>query len=106
VNNKAEHSFKTPAKQGPEEIIAEPNKIGATTSYDSEANSLTVYGGLLLVATMLEKLGFQQLVTATLTVKRDRRAMPSYQFVLAILFAVYMGFPRLHHLRFLRANLC
>jgi len=37
VNNKTEHSCKTPAKQGPEEIIAEPNKIGAATPFDFEA---------------------------------------------------------------------
>src|SRR6266576_894042 len=50
---------------------------------------------------MLEKLGFQQLVEETLTVKRVTRAMPMYQFVLAMVLAVYVGFSRLHHLRFL-----
>jgi hypothetical protein len=39
-----------------------PNKIGASTPYDFKARNLTAYGGLLPVATMLEKLGFQQLV--------------------------------------------
>jgi len=34
VNNKKEHSVKKPAKQGPEEVIAEPNKIGVSTPYD------------------------------------------------------------------------
>ena len=42
-------------------------------SYDFEAKNLTAYGGLLPVATMLEKLGFQQLVEETLTVKRVTR---------------------------------
>ena len=70
-------------------------------SYDFEAKNLTAYGGLLPVATMLEKLGFQQLVEETLTVNRVTRAMPMYQFVLAIVLAVYVGFSRLHHLRFL-----
>src|SRR2546426_3351365 len=102
VNNKKEHSVKKPAKQGPEEVIAEPNKIGASTPYDFEAKNLTAYGGLLPVATMLEKLGFQQLVEETLTVKRATRAMPMYQFVLAMVLAVYVGFSRLHHLRFLQ----
>jgi hypothetical protein len=101
VNNKREHSVKKAAKQGPEGVIAEPNKIGASTLYDFEAKNLTAYGGLLAVATMLEKLGFQQLVEETLTVKRITRALPMYQFVLAIVLAVYVGFSRLHHLRFL-----
>ena len=70
-------------------------------SYDFEGKNLTAYGGLLPVATMLEKLGFQQVVEETLTVKRITRAMPMYQFVLGMVLAVYVGFSRLHHLRFL-----
>jgi hypothetical protein len=49
---------------------------------------------------MLERLGFQQLIEETLTVKRLTRAMSMYQFVLAMVLAVYVGFSRLHHLRF------
>ena len=62
VINKKEHSDKTSAKQAAEAVIPEPNKIGASTPYDFEGRNLTAYGGLLPVATMLEKLGFQQLV--------------------------------------------
>jgi hypothetical protein len=51
---------------------------------------------------MLEKLEFQQLVEETLTVKRVTRAMSMYQFVLAMVLAVYVGFSRLHHVRFLK----
>ena len=98
--NSKKHSDKTSAKQGAEAVKAEPNKIGASTPYDFEARNLTAYGGLLPVATMLEKLGFQQVVEETLTVKRATRAMPMYQFVLAMVLAIYVGFSRLHHLRF------
>src|ERR1700674_4459670 len=101
VINRKEHSDKKPAKQAAEPVIPEPNKIGASTPYDFEAKNLTAYGGLLPVATMLEKWGSQQLVEETLTVKRITRAMPMYQFVLAMVLAVYVGFSRLHHLRFL-----
>jgi hypothetical protein len=101
VINTREHSEKRPANQGPGEVIRDPNKIGASTPYDFEGKNLTAYGGLLPVATMLEKLGFQQLVEETLTVKRTTRAMPMYQFVLGMVLAVYVGFSRLHHLRFL-----
>jgi Transposase DDE domain group 1 len=101
VINRKEHSDKKAAKQAAEAVIPEPNKIGASTPYDFEAKNLTAYGGLLPVVTMLEKLGFQHLVEETLTVKRITRAMPMYQFVLAMALAVYVGFSRLHHLRFL-----
>ena len=99
--NRKEHNDKTSARQGAGEVTSEPNKIGAFTPYDFEAKNLTAYGGLLPVATMLERLGFQQLVEDTLTVKRATRAMPMYQFVLAMVLAVYVGFSRLYHLRFL-----
>jgi hypothetical protein len=56
-------------------------------SYDFEGKNLTAYGGLLPVATMLERLEFQQLVEETLTVKRIPRAMSMYQFVLAMVLA-------------------
>src|ERR1700731_3640099 len=102
VINTKEHSDKMAAKQGAGEASGEPNKIGASTPYDFEGKNLTAYGGLLPVATMLERLGFQQLIEQTLTVKRVTRAMSMYQFVLAMVLAVYGGFSRLHHLRFLK----
>lgn len=88
--------------QGREEPIPEAHKISAATPYDFEGRNLTAYGGLLPVATMLEKLGFQQLVEEALRVKRVTRAMSLYQFVLAMVLALYVGFSRLHHLRFLQ----
>ena len=104
VINRKKHSDKTSVRQGAEAACAEPSKLGASTPYDFEAKNLTAYGGLLPVATMLEKLGFQQLVEETLTVKRATRAMPMYQFVLAIVLAIYVGFSRLHHLGFIAAD--
>jgi hypothetical protein len=102
VNNPDQDIRRRPANQGVGEVTPEPNKIGASTPYDFEAKNLTAYGGLLPVATMLEKLGFQQLLEDTLTVKRKTKAMPMYRFVLALVLACYVGFSRLHHLRFLK----
>jgi len=100
VINKEKDTDKTSAKQGAEAGGSEPNKIGASTPYDFDGKNLTAYGGLLPVATMLERLGFQQLVEETLTVKRVTKAMSMYQFVLAMVLAAYVGFSRLYHLRF------
>src|SRR5258706_2274615 len=102
VNNKTEHSDNSPARQGAGEDIPEPNKIGASTPYDFQGRNLTADGALLPVARMLEKMGFEKLLEETLTVKRVTRAMSMYQFVLAMVLAVYVGFSRLHHLRFLK----
>lgn len=92
---------KEPANQGARGVGSRPNRIGVSTPYDFTGKSLTAYGGLLPLATMLEKLGFQQLVEETLTVKRATRVMSMYQFVLAMVMAAYVGFSRLYHLRFL-----
>ncbi|HEX6503884.1 MAG TPA: IS1380 family transposase [Terriglobales bacterium] len=101
MKNNRKHSEKTPARQEAGGVVQEPLKIGASTPYDFSARNLTAYGGLLPVATMLEKLGFQQLVEETLTIRRLTRAMPVYRFVLAMVLALYVGFSRLNHLRFL-----
>jgi hypothetical protein len=101
VINRNQDTRRKPAKQGVQEVIPEPNKIGASTPYDFDAKNLTAYGGLLPVATMLEKLGFRQLVEETLTVKRQTKAMPMFQFVLGMVLACYVGFSRLFHVRFL-----
>ena len=100
MKNTEEHSEKTFARQGIESVVAGPLKIGASTTYDFSARNLTAYGGLLPVATMLEKLGFQQLVEETLTIRRRTRAMPVYRFVLGMVLVLYVGFSRLNHLRF------
>ena len=102
VINRKQHTGRKPANQGACKVIPEPNKLGASTPYDFEARNLTAYGGLLPAATMLEKLGFQQLVEDTLTVKRQTRAMPMFRFILGMVLACYVGFSRLFHLRFLQ----
>jgi hypothetical protein len=101
VTDRKKDSAKTPAKQGQEDALSEPNKIGASTPYDFNGKNLTPYGGLLPVITMLEKLGFQSLVEQFLTSKRIPRAMDLYRFVLGIVLGLYIGFPRLNQLRFI-----
>jgi hypothetical protein len=100
VIGKKKHSDKPRLNQGSSADIAEPNKIASSTHFDFEGKNLTPYGGLFPVATMLEKLGFQKLVNETLTVRRIPRVMTIYQFVLAMVLAIYVGFARLNHIRF------
>ena len=101
VSKENKRSAKKPAKQGVAEDAPGPIKINGSTPFDFDGKNLTAYGGLLPVAIMLEKLQFPQLVEASLTVKRVTRAMPMYQFVLSMVLALYVGFSRLNHLRFL-----
>jgi hypothetical protein len=100
VKDQQQDSPRTPVNQGVGEVTPGPNKIGASTPFDFRGKNLTPYGGLLPVATMLEKLGFQPLVEETITVKRIPRVMPLYQFILGIVLGIYVGFARLHQLRF------
>ena len=84
VTNRKQHSSESRVKQALNEVDPKPNKIGASTPYDFSGKNLTPYGGLLPVATMLEKIGFQKLVEETLTVDRATKAMSTYQFILAL----------------------
>src|ERR1700680_2850084 len=101
VTDRKKDSRKTPVKQGPQDGVPAPNKIGASTHFDFAGKNLTPYGGLLPVITMLENLGFQALVEQTVTSKRISRAMDLYRFVLGIVLGLYIGFPRLNQLRFI-----
>jgi hypothetical protein len=101
VTSRIQHNGKTPAKQGSGAVTPEPNKISASTPFDFSGKSMTPYGGLLPVATMLEKLGFQALMEETVTVKRLTKVMGGYQFVLAMILGIYIGFSRLNQLRFI-----
>ena len=55
VSNASQTTRRSPVNQGIGADIREPNKIGASTPFDFDARNLTAYGGLLPVATMLEK---------------------------------------------------
>ena len=101
VKNKKQHRQKTSTRQGSEESPSQANRIRASTPYDFSGRNLTPYGGLLPVATMLEKLGFQTLVENTITCARLTRAMPWYQFLLGIVLGMYVGFQRLSQMRFI-----
>jgi hypothetical protein len=101
VTSRTNHSPGKPAKQGFRETPPTPNKIGASTPFDFSAKNLTPYGGLLPVATMLERLGFQSLVEETVTVSRQTKVMSLHQFVLAMILGIYVGFARLYQLRFI-----
>jgi hypothetical protein len=101
VNNRKQHTLRKPAKQGFRGVTPKPNRINASTPYNFRGKNLTPYGGLLPVATLLEKLGFQSLVEQTVTVKRVTKVMSWYQFVLGIVLGIYVGFSRLNQLRFI-----
>ena len=94
------HTRKTPVRQVSPTEASQPSKINANRPYNFEGKNLTPYGGLFPVATMLEKLKFQQLIEETLTVRRIPRAMGMYQFILGMVLAIYVGFSRLNHIRF------
>ena len=100
VKNRKQHNAKRRSKQAQNDLRSHPNKIGASTPFDFSGKNLTPYGGLLPVATMLDKLEFQKLAEQTLTITRVPRVMPAYQFILAMVLAIYIGFSRLNHMRF------
>ena len=73
MNDQQQDIRQTPVKQGVQAVSPQPNEIGPATPYDFDGKNLTAYGGLLPVGTLLEKLGFRQLVEDTLKVKRQTK---------------------------------
>jgi hypothetical protein len=100
VISSSKHIAETRIPQASGKLSSEPSKINANTYFDFEGKNLTPYGGLFPVATMLEKLKFQEVVETTLTRKRKPRSMTFYQFILSMVLAIYVGFSRLHHIRY------
>ncbi len=82
-------------------MAPEPNRIGASTPFDFAGKNLIPYGGLLPVATMLEELGFQKPMEEAVRVKRLTKVMYGYQFPLAMVLGLNIGFSRLNQLRFI-----
>ena len=80
----------------------QPRKIGPATPYDFEGSNMTAYGGLLPVATMLEKLGFRQLVEETCDDQAADQGDARYPIHSGDGAGLYVGFSRLHHMRFLQ----
>ena len=68
MKNKKKHSQKIGANQGCAADGPRPKKINASTPFDFSGKNLTAYGGLLPVATLLEKIGFRGLLEQTLKV--------------------------------------
>ena len=101
MKNKKKHSQKNRSNQGRAADSSQLNKINASTPFDFSGKNLTAYGGLLPVATLLEKIGFRALLEQTLKVTRVPRVMQAYQFILAIVLGMYVGFSRLNQLRFM-----
>lgn len=64
----------------------------ANRHFDFGAYSLTADGGLLPAVTTLKKLGFEQLIEQTLTIRRRTRSTPSFRFILGMILACCVGF--------------
>jgi hypothetical protein len=101
VTNRKQHSSESRVKQASNEAHSKLNKIGASTPYDFSAKNLTPYGGLLPAAAMLDNIGFQKLVEDTVKVDRTTKVMSTYQFILAIVIGIYIGFARINQLRYI-----
>jgi hypothetical protein len=79
VKNKKKHSQKNRSNQGRAADSSQPNKINTSTPFDFSGKNLTAYGGLLPVATLLEKIGFRALLnTMPYTNANDSDKQPPF----------------------------
>ena len=76
VTKRKQHSSPRPVKQGLDARAPQPNKIGASTPYNFRGKNLTPYGGLLPVATLLERL-HQRYESGSFSRLKTRTRLPS-----------------------------
>ena len=95
-----EHSSKQHVEQDFREASHNPNKLGPSTPSDFTAKNPTPYGGLLPVATMLERPALQSAAEGTVTLSRRTKVISMYQVLPSMVLGTYVGFARVYELRF------
>ncbi len=93
-----------PVESGKGLKAGKANKVGAMTRYDFGGGVLTPYGGLLPLAALLEKLDFLKLLWDKLTIQREPTSLSNGRFVMGTVLLFYLGFARLHHVKYVRGD--
>jgi hypothetical protein len=100
VLNEKKHSGKPRANQGPQQLVRNPIKSRVLLHSTLTARILPLMAGYSRWPPCWRSWSSKKLVEEMLTVKRRPRFMSVYQFVMAMVLAIYVGFSRLNHLRF------
>lgn len=103
---KRKGTAKRPGKQGARKSSAgtRPVRITAETPYGECSERLTAFGGLLALVKFLDLLGFEQAFAAHYVAPQRTPTLGHYRMVLGVLVLLFIGFQRLGHFAYVRAD--
>jgi len=81
-----------------------PVRITAETPYGECSERLTAFGGLLALVKFLDLLGFEQAFAQHYVAPKRAPKLGGYRMVLGILLLLFIGFQRLGHFAYVRAD--
>jgi len=84
--------------------VRRPARITAETPYGECSERLTAFGGLLALVKFLDLLGFEQAFAQHYVSPKREPKLGSYRMVLGILMLLFIGFQRLGHFAYVRAD--
>ena len=97
---------KRPGRQGASRKSegARPVRITAETPYGECSERLTAFGGLLALVKFLDLLGFEEAFARHYVPPNRAPKLGDYRMVLGILLLLFIGFQRLGHFAYVRAD--
>jgi len=103
---KRQRTAKRPGRQGANRRSAgtRPVRITAETPYGECSERLTAFGGLLALVKFLDLLGFEAAFAQHYVAPQRVPKLGHYRMVLGILLLLFIGFQRLGHFAYVRAD--
>ena len=103
---KRQSKAKRPGRQGASRKSdgARPVRITAETPYGECSERLTAFGGLLALVKFLDLLGFEAAFAQHYVAPQRAPKLGHYRMVLGILLLLFIGFQRLGHFAYVRAD--
>lgn len=103
---KRQRTAKRPGRQGASRKSdgARPVRITAETPYGECSERLTAFGGLLALVKFLDLLGFEAAFAQHYVSPQRAPKLGHYRMVLGILLLLFIGFQRLGHFAYVRAD--
>jgi hypothetical protein len=81
-----------------------PNKVNASTAYDTCTERLSPFGGLLAMIKFLDLIEFKQIFNTAYLAPNRKPKLGHYRMVIGLLMLLFIGFNRLWHFTYIRLD--
>jgi len=81
-----------------------PNKVNASTAYDTCTERLSPFGGLLAMIKFLDLIEFKQIFNTAYLAPNSKPKLGHYRMVIGLLILLFIGFNRLWHFTYIRLD--